>query len=229
MDHFLIINLISIIVNILFSIVLKYHTKWFWYNKKSKNFRKNDRKKFDLHQKRSELSTKVWYKKRKKHLSKESRPRRTIFGNSNPSFGPERGQGTRAAPCSKWCCVRPLSLFIPFFFAPASFLSLPLSVFPWDWSANPVIHRKHRMQTVTWVVGSRVLRGRARGKRRGEGGDRSAYVCVLWRQAVHCLYSCCFSSRCAEGGCGGFVISVPCVKTTVWLISNSENRVRHWN
>lgn len=89
-----------------------------------------------------------------------------------------RGQGTRAAPCSKWCCVRPPpSLFR----SPSSFLlhhlSLPLSVFPRDWSASPVIHRKHRMQTVTWVVGSKVPRGRAWSKR-GRKAEVCACVCV---------------------------------------------------
>lgn len=146
-------------------------------NKKSKNFRKNEPRSQKYAKKEANYRQKCGIKKRKKHLSKESRPRRTILGNSNPSFGPERGQGTRAAPCSKWCCVRSLSLFTPFFFAPASFLSLPLSVFLRDWSANPVIHRKHRMQTVTWVVGSKVLRGRARGKRGRKTGVRVCACC----------------------------------------------------
>lgn len=53
--------------------------------------------------------------------------------------------------------------------------SLFLSIFPPDWSARPVIHRKHRMQTVTWVVGIEVLRGRTRGTR-GKKAEVFVYV-----------------------------------------------------
>lgn len=95
-------------------------------------------------------------KKRKKQKVsvKESRLRRAILRNSNPDFGPERGQGTRSAPIVRNDAAfapspPPLkhSLLLPL--PPQSYLALSLSVSPPDWSASPVIHRKHRMQTVT--------------------------------------------------------------------------------
>jgi len=80
-----------------------------------------------------------------------------------------------------------------------SYLALSLSVFPPDWSASPVIHRKHRMQTVTWIVGTKVPRGRARRMReRKVKGYVYVHVCCGAKRFT-ALYSCRSWLRYAKG------------------------------
>jgi len=117
-------------------------------------------------------------KKEEKISVKESRSRRIILGNSNPGFGPGRGQGTRAAPCSKRCCALVLSslrLSLP---PPPSF-PLPLCL-----SSGLVREPSHSQKTQNADghvsrIGTEVLEGRAQGTR----GEKAGGVCV-------CMHAC---------------------------------------
>lgn len=116
--------------------------------------------------------------KKKEAISvKESRPRRAILGNSNPDFGSEtfqRGQGTRAAPCSKWCCALPL-FTPPFFFAPAPPLSSSLRL-----SSALVRKPSHsqKTQNADGHVSRRQQSSPRKGPRKEGGGRECVRVCV---------------------------------------------------
>lgn len=128
-------------------------------------------------------------KKKKEHKVsvKVSRLRRTILRNSNPDFGPERGQGTRSAPCSKRCCVRPLSNTArSSFFLPELSRSFSLRL-----SSGLVREPSHsqKTQNADGHVNRRHQSAARKGpKNEGEEGKRVCVrTCVLWRQAVHRL------------------------------------------
>lgn len=182
--------------------------------------------KFDLRREWNELSAEAWYKKGRSDICQGIETAQSYPREFQSRFRSREAKERARLHGFEMMLRSPPSLFRSASSSPLHYLSLPLSVFPRDWSANPVIHRKHRMQTVTWVVGSKVPRGRARGKR-GRKTGICACVCMLWRQAVRCLYSCRSSSRYAEGGCWGFVILAP--SATVRISTNSENRICYWN
>lgn len=77
----------------------------------------------------------------------QSRMFRGILGrNSKPGFGPAKAKKPRAPP--RFRATLPLSSSRSLLVAPArpkACLYRPSC----DWPAGPVIHRKHRMQTVT--------------------------------------------------------------------------------
>lgn len=76
-------------------------------------------RRFDLRREGNERSGEAWRKKKEREgiCQGIETVSRAILRNSNPDFGPERGQGTRSAPCSKRCCVcsppPPLKLSLP--------------------------------------------------------------------------------------------------------------------
>lgn len=144
---------------------------------------------FDLRREGNERSGEAWREKKEEKVSvKESRLRRAILRNSNPDFGPERGQGTRSAPCSKRCCVCPI---VPLPLS-NSLPSSPLShSFSLRLSSGLVREPSHsqKTQNADGHVRRRYRSAAGKGpKNEGEEGKNVCVcVCVLWRQAVHRL------------------------------------------